>query len=310
MHFIVYLSDINSQKQIEERTRELKEEFETIFNTVPIPIAHISDQGIIYRRNRAFVQLTGYGEQDVSDFYDWKSKAFTDKSYRQEAVALWQEHVKKGQKSGGLIKSDLYMLTCKDGVVRPLAAGGRVIRGGVIATLIDMSEEENAKQDLIKAREQADSANLAKLRSLANMSHEFRTPLNSVIGLTQMLVQQQGLDPEVREEVDNIRTAGQMRPSLVNDSLDLSKIEAGEINLEMVPMQLESMLRELRALLVSQVQKKGLELIIGSLPATTEGYVINDPTRLRQMLLNLLNNATKFTSSGSVSLSVEAAEPG
>jgi PAS domain S-box-containing protein len=308
-HFIGYLSDITSQKQIEERTRELKEEFETIFNTVPIPIAYINDQGAIYRRNRAYVQLTGYDKQDVANSYDWMSKAFPDKAYRKKAVALWQGHVEEAQKSGGLIKSDLYMVTCKDGAVRPLAAGGRIIKGGLIATLIDMSEEENAKQALIKAREQADSASLAKSRFLANMSHEFRTPLNSVIGLTQMLAQRQGLDPEVREEVDNIHTAGQMLLSLVNDILDLSKIEAGEINLEMVPMQLESVLRELRALLVSQVQKKGLELIIGSLPAATEGYVISDPTRLRQMLLNLLNNAIKFTSNGSVSLSVEPAGP-
>jgi len=304
-HFIGYLSDITSQKEVEEKTRELKEEFETIFNTVPIPIVYMNDEGVIYRRNGAYIQLTGYDEQGVANFNDWTSKSFPDNSYRQESIARLQKNLDRAKTNNGLIASDLYMVTCKDGTVRPLAIGGRVIKGGLIATLLDMSEEENIKLALIEAREQADSANHAKSRFLANMSHEFRTPLNSVVGLTQMLAQRQGLDPEIREEIDNIHSSGQMLLSLVNDILDLSKIEAGEINLEMVPIQIESVLKELRAMLTSQAAKKGLELIIDSLPETFDGYVISDSTRLCQVLLNLLNNALKFTSNGTVSLSVE-----
>jgi len=164
--------------------------------------------------------------------------------------------------------------------------------------------QEKAKA-LEKSTKEALAANRAKSEFLANMSHEFRTPLNSVIGLTQMLTQRQGVDPEAREEVDRIHTAGQMLLNLVNDILDLSKIEAGEINLEMIPIELDSVLRELGAMLLPQAQEKGLELIILPLPTAAGGYIISDPTRLRQMLLNLLNNAIKFTSRGSVSLSVE-----
>ncbi|WP_051309533.1 response regulator [Desulfogranum japonicum] len=171
----------------------------------------------------------------------------------------------------------------------------------------DITVRKNTEAELVESRRQADSASFAKSRFLANMSHEFRTPLNSIIGLTRIVTQRQDLNPEIKEDVDRIHIAGQMLLSLVNDILDLSKIEAGEINIEMVPFQLDSVLSELAALLTTQARQKGIGLIIDSLPATINGYVISDPTRLRQILLNLLNNAIKFTGSGIVSLSVEPA---
>lgn len=305
-HFISYLIDISRQKDIEEQTRQLKEEFETIFNTVPIPIIYINDEGRIYRRNEAFVELTGYDEETLVFLRDWTKRAFPDERYREEVVSLWQSHLTRAEKSGGIIRADLYQVTCRDGVVRPVAAGGRFISGGIIATLIDMSEEEKAKRELVDAREQAESANLAKSRFLANMSHEFRTPLNSVIGLTQMLAQRQGLDLEVKNEIEKIAISGQMLLTLVNDILDLSKIEAGEINFEMVPMQLEALFREIRGMISALAEKKGISLVFEILPAVAERYIVSDPTRLRQIVLNLLNNALKFTSDGSVTLSVES----
>ncbi|MBM9521196.1 response regulator [Desulforhopalus vacuolatus] len=165
---------------------------------------------------------------------------------------------------------------------------------------------QEALDSQVQLAQVAEEANLAKSRFLANMSHEFRTPMNNIIGLTQMLAQRQDITPAVREEFNTIHTSGQMLFSLVNDMLDLSKIEAGEINLEMIPVQLESIFNELRVMLIPLAKKEGLELTIGSLPSVVEEYVISDPTRLRQILLNLINNAIKFTSKGSVSLSVEA----
>jgi PAS domain S-box-containing protein len=263
--------------------------------------------GSITYINDNFLQASGYSTEELMgqnprilnsgvhppEFYErmWKTIS---------AGATWKQEICNRKKSG-----DHYWVDMT--IVPQVGSDNQPERFISIGT--DITERKKAEAELVESRLQAETANLAKSRFLANMSHEFRTPLNSVIGFTQMLSQRQGLGPDVMEEVNRIHTAGKMLLSLVNDILDLSKIEAGEINFELVPMQLEPVLRELRAMLVTQAEKKGLELIIGPLPAATEGYVISDPTRLRQMLLNLLNNAIKFTSNGSVSLSVEAAGP-
>ncbi|WP_028581600.1 ATP-binding protein [Desulfogranum japonicum] len=174
--------------------------------------------------------------------------------------------------------------------------------GSVVGIRTDISK-------LKFALEAAEAANKAKSQFLATMSHEIRTPLNSVIGQTWLLGQRDDITPEVQQEIDKIHSAGQMLLSLVNDILDMSKIEAGEISLEMVPMRLEGLLKELESLLTFQAQAKGLDLNIGTLPRGAANNVICDPTRLRQVLLNLLNNGIKFTTSGHISLSVETAGP-
>jgi PAS domain S-box-containing protein len=263
--------------------------------------------GSITYINDNFLQTSGYSAEELMgqnprilnsgvhppEFYEkmWKTII---------AGTTWKQEICNRKKSGGHYWVDMT-------IVPQVGSDNQPERFISIGT--DITERKKAEAELVESRLQAETANLAKSRFLANMSHEFRTPLNSVIGFTQMLSQRQGLGSDIMEEVNRIHTAGKMLLSLVNDILDLSKIEAGEINLEMVPMQLEPVLRELRAMLVTQAEKKGLELVIGSLSVAAEDYVISDPTRLRQILLNLLNNAIKFTSSGRVSLSVEAAEP-
>lgn len=302
----------NLEARVVERTAQLRtitEMHKNILKEAVDGILTIDVNGIIASFNPAAERIFGYKDTDV---IGQNITILMPHPHRIEHDSYISNYLETGRKKIIGIGREVTAVH-RNGELIPLNLAVSEVRHNdqIIFTgiLRDISEQKNAEKALLEAKNEADAANRAKSMFLANMSHEFRTPLNSVIGLTQMLTQRQGFAPEVREEVDGIYIAGQMLLSLVNDILDLSKIEAGEINLEMVPMQLESVLRELRALLVSQVQKKGLELIIGPLPAATEGYVISDPTRLRQMLLNLLNNAIKFTSNGSVSLSVEAAGP-
>ncbi|MDZ5457067.1 sensor histidine kinase [Azohydromonas lata] len=177
-------------------------------------------------------------------------------------------------------------------------ARGRAV--GFLAVIADLSERQRLERALQQRTEQAEAANRAKSAFLANMSHEIRTPLNAVIGLSHLL-QQMPLQGRQREFVGHIAAAGEQLLALVNDVLDLSKIEAGEMALEHVPFELPALLRELAAQAGVQAGHKGLALRLDVDPALP-ARVCGDPVRLRQVLNNLLGNAVKFTEAGHVVL--------
>ena len=168
-------------------------------------------------------------------------------------------------------------------------------------------EVELHKAALSQARFEAEAANRAKSQFLANMSHEIRTPMNAVLGLTQ-LVRDQNLPERPRQMLDMVLRSGRSLLSLLNDILDFSKIDAGRLELEQIPFSIEQVLRDVSDLFSSRLAEKGLELLIDlepGLPTPTLG----DPLRLRQVLVNLVGNAIKFTERGVIVLRVRASDP-
>ena len=150
------------------------------------------------------------------------------------------------------------------------------------------------------------AANEAKSQFLATMSHEMRTPLNAVLGLAQ-LVANTPLTPEQRAFVRQIRASADSLLGLINDILDLTKVEAGKLELAAVPFDLRAAVEETADLLAHRAAEKGLELGVYMDPAM-HAAVVGDPERLRQILLNLLTNGVKFTSAGGVYATVSAGE--
>lgn len=154
--------------------------------------------------------------------------------------------------------------------------------------------------------EQAAAANKAKSEFLANMSHEIRTPMNAVIGMTTLL-EDTPLSPTQKDFVDTIRSSSQALLSLINDILDFSKIEAGKMQVESIPFNFRTCLEEALDLFALEANKKNIELSLNIDPELNP-HLLGDPTRLRQILINLLGNALKFTAKGSVQISVSKKE--
>lgn len=161
------------------------------------------------------------------------------------------------------------------------------------------AETERSK----KLREAAESANQAKSEFLANMSHELRTPLNAVLGYSEILSSREP-DPQKKHYLDSIRSSGNSLLSLINDVLDLSKIEAGKLELQHTAVSISSLFDEMKTIFQPRISGKGLDFII-EVPDDVPEFLILDETRMRQVLINLLGNAEKFTQQGFVRLSVK-----
>ncbi|NJL20041.1 MAG: response regulator [Leptolyngbyaceae cyanobacterium SM1_3_5] len=178
---------------------------------------------------------------------------------------------------------------------------------GFLLLLEDISDRKQVELQLQQAKDAADFANRAKSEFLAHMSHELRTPLNAILGFTQLLLMDRSVLIDQREHLDIINTSGQHLLSLINDVLEMSKIEAGRLKLNITSFDLMELLDRLEAMLHLKAESKQLQLQF-ELGTHLPHFVTADEGKLRQVLLNLLGNAIKFTEAGHVVLCVEASQ--
>jgi len=169
------------------------------------------------------------------------------------------------------------------------------------------NEIQRTNKELIKAKDAAEAANKAKSEFLANMSHEIRTPMNAVLGFSEILFSKEK-DEQKKNYISSILASGKSLLSLINDILDLSKVEAGKLELEYTAVSPNELFNEMQIVFGRKITDKGLKLVIDIFPELPEVLLL-DETRLRQILINLIGNAVKFTDSGYIKLSAEPCYP-
>jgi len=251
-------------------------------------------------------QMFGYETDEVSDnLQEWKDKIHPD-----DLQDVMQDLTEYLQGKSPVYESEMRIL-CKDGTYKHILARGKSISDEnaymtrMIGLHMDISEQKNLENSLIKAKIEADNANKAKSDFLANMSHEIRTPLNGILGLTDLVLKTR-LDEKQKEYLKKSKTSSQALLRVINDILDYSKIEAGKLDLETNAFDLDDMLENLKDLFDYQAHEKGvgLEFSTNTIPPNTK--LIGDALRLTQILTNLIGNALKFTDKGSVNVTVSS----
>jgi PAS domain S-box-containing protein len=303
--------DITERKQWEERLRASERRFRELFEYLPLAYQSLDIRGCYIDANQALADLLGFAKPE-----DLLGRSFGD---------VWAEEVRSDFercyadfKAKHRILSEL-KLSRRDGQRVTVMLAGRIQHdddGNVQRThciLVDISDrlamEEAIRQWNVELEQKVAhrtaelaAANAAKSDFLANMSHEIRTPMNGVIGMTGLLLDT-ALNAAQRRYAETIRTSGQSLLTLLNDILDLSKIEAGRLELEAVDFDLQTLLDDFAAPLALRAHEKGLDFICAAAP-NVPSSVRGDPGRLRQILNNLASNAVKFTERGEVSVLV------
>ena len=270
----------------------------------PVSVVITNATGHIEWNNHQFEKDTGYSADELLNRH--ASQVLTSADREQEFQKLAQQVLAGQSWSGELFNQR------KDGthfpghaVVSPIfGARGEVT--GFVGLQEDTTQRAALQAELVRAKERADAASRAKGAFLANMSHEIRTPMNAIIGLAYLL-QKGDLGERERDQVMKIEKSGQHLLGLIDDILDISKVEAGKLKVERIPFELKHVLDRVTDVIASRVAAKGLVWVQEVAPEVPR-RLVGDPLRLGQILINYANNAVKFTTTGKVRISVRLVE--
>jgi PAS domain S-box-containing protein len=249
--------------------------------------------------NETLAAMLGYARAELLGRTSLELGIWVERADRVRLVALLEQN--------GKVRDFKARLRRKSGAIAIMQVAAELIemegREHLLAIYTDVTESERQHEELRRAKDAADAANRAKSAFLANMSHEIRTPMNAILGYAQLLHRDPALPPEAKEKLNIISRSGQHLLALIDDVLEMSRLEAGRVTVQPVCFNLPGMLNDLTSMFRLRMEAKGLEFkFMGDRELPT--LIVADEGKFRQVLVNLLGNAIKFTPAGSVELAV------
>ncbi|MGD9373713.1 MAG: response regulator, partial [Desulfobacterales bacterium] len=296
---------INQRKIAEEALRASEEKYRTIIETTPDGYYEVDLAGTFTFLNDAMCNIFGYSRQEMSGM---NTRTYLDKADSENLDKSFSRVLETGEP----VTSLSWTLVGHDGSDRFVESSVSLIKDtkgqpiGFSGFVRDVTERRRAEA-LYREKLSAEAANRTKSEFLASMSHEIRTPLNSIIGLVDLTLQS-GLRPDQREDLDVVKSSAYSLLSIINNILDFSKIEAGKLDFEEAPFSFKNTIDDSLRIMAMKAHVKGIELAYRIAPKVPD-RLLGDPTRLRQVLLNLVDNAIKFTDKGEVIVYVASKKP-
>jgi len=324
----IYRARVSSLKQreselarrVDERTRELQQEivehtradaalrqaeekYRGIFEAAIVGIFQTTPEGRFLSANPAMARMFGYGsaEEFMACYRQARRQIYVDPGQHDVFRHLMEDRGIVEKFEYEVYRKDGSRIWCSENACAVRDSGGAVLY--YIGTVEDITERKRVAVELARAKETAESASRAKSEFLANMSHEIRTPLNGIIGMTE-LVLDTPLNPEQRDNLGMLQLSAESLLTVINDVLDYSKIEAGKLDFEAIEFSPCESIGDVMKALSLRAHQKNLELVYDIRPGVPE-VLVGDPGRLRQIIVNLVGNAIKFTQRGEVLLTVE-----
>ncbi len=321
-----FLLDYNKRVRYERQLKEQKEQIRSlaVFQNTILDgtdyaiITTTSPEGIISTFNKGAEKMLGYKAEEIvgkttpSILHEYseiehRSKELSKELNLEVPPGIDVFHIKS--RLGYTTDINEWTYICKNGSRITVELSIATLRNaeadiiGYLGIAKDITESKKAKEAIIEAKEEAEKANLLKETFLANMSHEIRTPMNAIIGFTDLLLRR-NLQNQEREFIQTIKNSGESLLRIINDVLDISKINSGMITFEEHPLSITEIFASLNIMLTQKAKEKNL-LLSFDVAENIPGTVLGDPTRLTQIIINLVGNAIKFTKTGSVLVSAK-----